>query len=154
MIDTSWQNVLFAFSLTLFAGLSTSIGSLLTFFNKAMNEKFLSISLGFSAGVMIYISFVEILAEANKALEGIYGLRTGGLITMFSFFGGMLLIFLINNFVAIQPRKLSRKMSEEKDENTDQLMRTGILSAVAIAIHNFPEGIATFVTALDSPLLE
>ena len=53
-------NVLFAFALTLFAGLSTGIGSALAFYSKKTNEKFLSAALGFSAGVMIYVSFVEL----------------------------------------------------------------------------------------------
>lgn len=104
----SWQNILFAFSLTLFAGLSTSIGSLFAFFTKTMNEKFLAVSLGFSAGVMIYISFVEILAGAQESLKTVYGGQQGELIAMLSFFGGMALIFLINKFISIQPRKWNK----------------------------------------------
>lgn len=153
MIDTSWQNILFAFSLTLFAGLSTSVGSLFTFFNQAMSKKFLSVSLGFSAGVMIYISFLEILTEASASLESIYGTVKGGLISILSFFGGMLLIFIINKTITIHPEPARQTTASEKDQGNKQLMRTGVLSALAIAIHNFPEGIATFVTALENPTL-
>lgn len=149
----SWQNILFAFSLTLFAGLSTSIGSLFAFFTKTMNEKFLAVSLGFSAGVMIYISFVEILAGAQESLKTVYGGQQGELIAMLSFFGGMALIFLINKFISIQPRKWNKIAQSETNKDNQQLIRTGMLSALAIAIHNFPEGIATFITALDDPTL-
>ena len=72
MINTDWQNVLFAFGLTLFAGLSTSVGSIFTFFPNKMSNKFLSISLGFSAGVMIYLSFMEILIGAEESLIEIF----------------------------------------------------------------------------------
>ena len=62
------ENVLFAFALTLFAGLSTGLGSMLAFFAKKTNTKFLSVSLGFSAGVMIYVSMIEIFFKAQDAL--------------------------------------------------------------------------------------
>ncbi|MGZ5264361.1 MAG: zinc transporter ZupT, partial [Kaistella sp.] len=61
-------NILLAFGLTLFAGLATGIGSLMAFHSKTYNPKFLAASLGFSAGVMIYVSFVEILVKAQTAL--------------------------------------------------------------------------------------
>ena len=88
--------VLYAFLLTLFAGLSTGIGSALAFFTKKTNTKFLSISLGFSAGVMIYVSFVEILSKANNSLVTFMGETKGGWITLAAFFGGVLFIALIN----------------------------------------------------------
>jgi len=59
------DNVLFAFGLTLFAGLSTGIGSALAFYTKKTNKKFLSAALGFSAGVMIYVSLVEIFVKSS-----------------------------------------------------------------------------------------
>ena len=71
------DNVLFAFALTLFAGLSTGIGSLISFFSKTTNKKFLSFSLGFSAGVMIYVSMIEIFQKANTALVNHMGLKKG-----------------------------------------------------------------------------
>ena len=79
--------VLFAFSLTLFAGLATGIGSALAFFTRKTNTKFLSIALGFSAGVMIYVSFVEIFFKAKDSLVGELGLVAGSWITVLAFFG-------------------------------------------------------------------
>ena len=71
------KNVLFAFSLTLVAGLSTGIGSALAFYTKQTNKKFLSVALGFSAGVMIYVSMIEIFAKSRSALEIVYGPTVG-----------------------------------------------------------------------------
>ena len=71
------QTVLFAFLLTLMAGLSTGIGSAMAFFTKRTNTRFLSIALGFSAGVMIYVSFTEIMGKATEALVSHCGETTG-----------------------------------------------------------------------------
>ncbi len=87
------------FCIPLIAGLSTGIGGLIAFFTKQTNTKFLSVILGFSAGVMIYISFVEILAEAFTELQHLLGSFQGSLITIVSFFAGIGLIMLIDRFV-------------------------------------------------------
>jgi len=96
MID---QNVLIAFFLTLFAGLATGIGSVLAFFTKRTNTKFLSISLGFSAGVMIYVSMVEIFFKAKESLIADLGEKTGSWITVISFFSGIFIIALIDKLI-------------------------------------------------------
>ncbi len=93
------QNILLAFGLTLIAGLATGIGSLLTLFAKKTNTKFLSIALGFSAGVMIYVSMVEIFVEARETLIGALGATTGSWVNIAAFFAGMLLIGFIDRFV-------------------------------------------------------
>ncbi|HRR35552.1 MAG TPA: zinc transporter ZupT, partial [Clostridia bacterium] len=87
-------NVWLAFGLTLIAGLSTGIGSLIAFFAKKTNTKFLSTSLGFSAGVMIYVSMVEIFSNASDVLTEVHGEKIGVLYTIIAFFGGMLFIAL------------------------------------------------------------
>ena len=156
------SNLYMAFLFTLIAGLSTGIGSLIAFLAKKTNKKFLSISLGFSAGVMIYVSMVEIFASAQDTLTTALGERFGSWVTVISFFGGMFLITLIDKFIPSEENphdiKLmdnvedSEKIIEEnKHKETSKLMRTGIFTALAIAIHNFPEGLATFVSALQSP---
>lgn len=146
------MNVLLAFSLTLVAGLSTGIGSAIAFFAKKTNTRFLSVSLGFSAGVMIYVSMIEIFAKARVALTADHGNFTGTLITVVSFFGGMLLIALIDKFIPKEqnPHDLRKveDMSEGKKLSHKKLLRTGTFTALAIAIHNFPEGLATFVSTL------
>ena len=93
------ENVLIAFGLTLFAGLATGIGSALAFFAKRTNTKFLSLSLGFSAGVMIYVSFVEIFIKARDALAEAFDLTKATWITVAAFFGGIFLIGIIDKLV-------------------------------------------------------
>lgn len=84
------ENVLLGFGLIIFAGLSTGIGSALAFFTKQTSKRFLSVSLGFSAGVMIYVSFVEIIAKAQDSLAAVYGDKGGWWVTAGAFFGGIL----------------------------------------------------------------
>lgn len=150
-------NVLFAFGLTLFAGLSTGIGSAMAFFAKQTNTKFLAISLGFSAGVMIYVSFVEIFVKAKEALSGAYGEVAGTWYTVLAFFGGVLFIALIDKFIpsAENPHELHlvEDMDNKPKVKDRKLMRMGLFTALAIGIHNFPEGLATFAAALEDPNL-
>jgi zinc transporter, ZIP family len=153
------NNILFAFSLTLFAGLATGVGSAIAFFAKKTNTKFLSISLGFSAGVMIYVSMIEIFFKAQESLTAELGERTGSWLTVLGFFGGMLLIALIDKFIP-EPGN-PHEMHNVKDVVTNEsnpasnkkLLRMGLFTALAIAIHNFPEGLATFMAALQDPSL-
>ncbi len=153
-----WTTLLFAFGLTLFAGLSTGIGSALAFFTRQTNTKFLSLALGFSAGVMIYVSFVEIFSKARNELAVVYGDRNGFVITTLAFFAGIALIGIIDKLIpsAENPHEIKAVEDiEKKDEalRSRKLMRMGVFTALAIAIHNFPEGLATFTAALTSPEL-
>ena len=103
------ENILFAFSLTLFAGLATGIGSLMAFFSKKFNPNFLSGALGFSAGVMIYVSFVEIFAKAKDSLIVSEGEVIGYWMTVGAFFAGIALIAIIDKLVpsAENPHEIS-----------------------------------------------
>jgi ZIP family zinc transporter len=143
-----------AFGMTLLAGLATGIGSVLALFARRTNTRFLSAALGFSAGVMIYVSFVEILAKARAGLVVELGARAGSWATVLAFFGGIALTALIDRLVptAENPHEVHR-IEEMQGRPHPQLMRMGMLSAAAIALHNFPEGIATFAAALDDPRL-
>ncbi|HOV26662.1 MAG TPA: zinc transporter ZupT [Pseudobacteroides sp.] len=151
------NNILLAFGLTLLAGLSTGIGSAIAFFAKKTNTKFLAFSLGFSAGVMIYVSMIEIFAQAQKSLIAELGLKAGSWVTVASFFGGMFLIALIDKVIPNEenPHHLHKveDLKEEKVQIEDNLMRTGIFTALAVGIHNFPEGLATFISALQQPTI-
>lgn len=168
IMDFSIENILFAFGLTLFAGLSTGIGSALAFFTKQTNKKFLSGALGFSAGVMIYVSFAEIFVKAKDSLTEVYGAPKGYWITTLAFFAGIAVIALIDKFVpeAENPHELRDIKDMEEANGVEEtkaieggtssdraLLRMGLFSALAIAIHNFPEGLATFTGALQDPAL-
>lgn len=150
------EDVLFALGLTVFAGLSTGIGSVMAFFSKSFNPKFLAGSLGFSAGVMIYVSLIEIFVKAKESLMAVYGPKPGYWATVISFFVGIGIIALIDKLVPSFENPHEVKNIEREglgSETKSKLMRMGVFSALAIAIHNFPEGLATFIGALHDPTL-
>jgi ZIP family zinc transporter len=189
--------ILLAFLLTTAAGLSTGIGSALPFFFRSFKEGYLAFFLGLSAGVMILVSFVELLPGAAEEL--------GTTWSLIAFFVGMVVVVIIDQLIpksknphhmgcdkelvtdvqsacADEQKEMAEVESmkeleiEEKNEASEEretnisrtiqteegkqasikrsaLIRTGVLSAIAIAIHNFPEGIATFATTLEDPSL-
>ncbi len=148
-----------AFLLTLFAGLSTALGAILAFWGGAKNTKFLSIGLGFSAGVMIYVSFVEILVKSQDAFTLKYGEILGESLGLVAFFIGIAFSFIIDQLIPdnINPHHTLdiEKSIDNDDLQTIQrhrapLARMGFFTAIAIALHNFPEGFATFVSALNN----
>ncbi len=152
-MDVDLTTLLVAFGLTLFAGLATGIGSFLAFFAKRTNTRILSVALGFSAGVMIYVSFVEIFFKAKTCLVDELGLRVGYGTTVLAFFSGMALIAIIDKLVPFFENPHEIRKAEEMDdpvlaEKFRKLYRMGMFTALAIAIHNFPEGLATFASAL------
>jgi len=147
------QTVLIAFGLTLFAGLSTGVGSALAFFARRTNTKLLSVALGFSAGVMIYVSFVEIFPKAKHSLVGELGEAAGYWATALAFFAGIAFIGMIDRLVPSFENPHEVRRAEQMDEPESaakfkKLYRMGLFTALAIAIHNFPEGFATFFSAL------
>nr|WP_319474506.1 zinc transporter ZupT [uncultured Sphaerochaeta sp.] len=149
------NTVVFALGLTVFAGLATGVGSALAFVSKKFNPKFLSGALGFSAGVMIYVSFIEIFAKARDSLLLPFGETKGYWITSIAFFGGIAVIAVIDKLIPSyeNPHEIGN-INETPDATSEKrLLRMGIFSALAIAIHNFPEGLATFMGALSDPHL-
>ncbi len=147
------NQVLFAFLLTLIAGLATGIGSVIAFKTNRTNKAFLALSLGFSAGVMIYVSFIEIFPKALIALKKTYSDDTAYLYTTLAFFAGVFLIGIIDKLIpeCQNPHELKSVSDLDNVSKDKSLLRMGIFSALAIAIHNFPEGIATFTAALTDP---
>lgn len=172
-------NVWIALGLTIFAGAATGIGSGIAFFARRTNYRFLSVSTGFSAGVMIYVSFVEILGKGQEALTQAYGETWGAWVNVAAFFVGIALIGAIDRLIpeAENPhephtakaraalceqigmetevtdsqKKRPSDETEPEDEDQEALLRMGLFSALAIGIHNFPEGLATFLSALQDP---
>ncbi|HRX15894.1 MAG TPA: zinc transporter ZupT [Spirochaetota bacterium] len=151
MID---ENFWFALGLTLFAGLSTGFGSLMALFSKDFKPRFLALSLGFSAGVMIYVSLIEIFVKSRESLTAFYGERLGHWATVASFFGGIAVIAIIDKMIPSyeNPHEL-KSVKQGVDSENKKLLRMGMFSALAIAIHNFPEGLATFMAAIADPAL-
>jgi ZIP family zinc transporter len=154
----------FAFGLTLLAGLATGVGSALAFFAKRTNLRLLAQTLAFSAGVMLYVSFMEILPASSDHLAPHFGATAAGWLANAGFFGGILAMALIDYLVpsADNPHELradsdldALKVAGGRGTGTQDhgahLGRLGFFTAAAIAIHNFPEGMATFLAALDDP---
>ena len=169
----TFEQIFIAMLLTLFEGFSTAIGSIIAFFSRKDDLRVLSLGLGFSAGVMIYISFMEILPTALKDFKNYYNSHWAELLGLACFFGGILISLLIDKLIPedVNPHEPKEDLSELKicplpqkgqnppkfhpgeklhQINTKALKRTGIFTALAIAIHNFPEGFATFISSLDN----
>jgi len=171
-----------AFGFTLFAGMATGIGSIIAFTAKRTNYRFLSVATGFSAGVMLYVSFVEIFFKGAESLTVQYGDYWGHWVNAASFFGGILLIGVIDNLIPSaenphepHPEELTAPLRDplapvpedyhaacqgietgllsgpDYTASNSRLMRMGLFTALAIGIHNFPEGLATFLAALQDP---
>jgi ZIP family zinc transporter len=145
------SNFILALTLTLIAGLSTGLGGAIIIFTKRLSNKFLAASLGFSAGVMIFISLVEIFGEAQESMVVLYGEKMGHLYTLLAFFAGMGIIALIDNLVPSGENPHEMNSISLESAGNKNLMRLGVFSAIAIAIHNFPEGMATFVSTMENP---
>ena len=148
-ITLTFESILLALGLTLVAGMSTSIGGLMAFSKTATNTRFLSGALGLSAGVMIYVAFMEMIPETLEVLTGEYGDTMANIYMLIAFFGGMGLIALIDFLIPEDENPHEFHRVESAKDKADKLKRTGFMLALAIGIHNFPEGMATFVSALD-----
>ena len=145
------KTILSAFVLTMLAGLSTGIGGMMVFFTKKTDVRFLAVMLGFSAGVMIYVSLAEIFPQAQALLGASFGEKHGMLHTILAFFGGMLIIAVIDKLIPCEenPHEFACPV-EGRPQHAARLKRTGVITALVIALHNLPEGIATFVSGTQS----
>jgi len=129
--------------LSTLAGLSTLIGSLLGLLTKEPGARFMALTLGFSGGVMLHVSFVELLQS---------GVRSAGFAPAHvAFFAGMAAMFLVD--VLIPHEYMAEQAHSGQTGQQNQLLKTGLFVALGIGIHNFPEGMASFVGALQDPSL-
>lgn len=165
-MDFSFENILLAFLLALFAGASTCVGAVIAFFGKKDDTKMLSAGLGFSAGVMVYIAFMELLPKSISEFGRFYD--SGEFIALCVFFASMLGCIFIDKVVPsdVNPHEIGANsqydelkfcLIDEKEKHIKNdknkkavLRRTGIFTALAIGLHNFPEGFATFASSLES----
>ncbi|MFP4373314.1 MAG: zinc transporter ZupT [Spirochaetaceae bacterium] len=180
------QDVWVALGLTVFAGMATAIGSVIAFTAKRTNYRFLSVATGFSAGVMLYVSFVEIFLKGSESLSVTYGDYWGNWVNAGAFFAGVVFIGLIDTLIPAEenPHETPAESqtaplhggsfhtsnhadpptqtgtadaATQQDASSDiphqKLMRMGLFTALAIGIHNLPEGLATFLASLEDPAL-
>lgn len=154
--------LILAFAVTLGAGLATGIGSTIAFFAKTTNKGFFAVSMGFSAGVMIYLSFVEILPKATDYLSTEVTEVQAAALAAGALVAGLVLMAVIDALVpsGANPHENTNvellgesqtPLPELEEKRNKALLRMGVFVALAIAIHNFPEGLATFLLVLDDP---
>jgi ZIP family zinc transporter len=159
-------NFWIAMGLTTFAGLSTGIGSMIAFFSTRENYRFLSWATGFSGGVMLYVSFMEIMPKALNALMQERAGNGPEVIATAAFFGGIIFSLVVDQLIPHADNPHEARTDEElacvgefcpipaeDDRPLAHLERTGVFTALAVGFHNFPEGMVTFLAALQDPRL-
>lgn len=122
------NQTIYAFILTLIAGLSTLIGSFLIFIKR--NNNIIIFSLAFASGVMIFVSLFDLIPESFILLSNKYNLFLSILLIAIFFCIGVIISMTINKYIPT---------------NNNKLYRVGVISMLAIILHNIPEGIVTFI---------
>ncbi|HBN53234.1 zinc transporter ZupT [Stenotrophomonas sp. MYb238] len=145
------DNLWIAFALTLAAGLATAIGSVMVLFSRRPDPRLLAFGLAFAGGAMVYVSLSEILNKSVAAFALAHGDRLGFTYGTLSFLAGMLLIVAIDHLIPNPHESLDKQDPLFRADNRGYIRRVGLLTAVAITAHNFPEGLATFFATLESP---
>jgi zinc transporter, ZIP family len=151
MTDIALHNWWIALAVTTAAGLATGFGSLLVLFAKAPNARLLAFGLAFAGGAMVYVSLGEILNKSILSFTLAFGDRAGFSWGTLSFLAGVLLIVTIDRLVPNPHERLEVDDPYFRQHNRDYVRRVGLLTAVAITAHNFPEGLATFFATLEDP---
>ncbi len=139
--------------LTLFAGMSTLLGGFITFFVKRNNLKALSVGLGFSAGVMVYVSLNELMTEAPEMLSAFYSEIPAKALTFGGFTLGIIIAILIDYFIPDHIESDFLNTQSKRCQQRHQIKRAGLITAFAVTLHNFPEGMATFLVSSQDIML-
>lgn len=137
---------LVAFVLSLLAGLATGVGGVLGVLGGGMSRRFLAASLGFAAGVMACVSTLELLPQSAADLSA--ASASPWLALLAAVLGGVAVVAFS---AAARLRRRTELPAGGDARQRALLLRTGLVTAVAITAHNFPEGFATFLTALHDP---
>ena len=151
MLDASTSSVLVALAVTLAAGLATGLGSLLVIFARGPNPRLLAFGLAFAGGAMVYVSLTEIFGKSVASFALAYDARLGFTYATFAFLAGVLLIMVIDMLVPNPHDTLASDDPALRQHNREYIRRVGLMTAVAITAHNFPEGLATFFATLNNP---
>lgn len=165
--------VLVAFAITFAAGMATVLGSLLVIWAQRTNTRLLAFGLAFSGGAMVYVSLVEIFVKANESFAKTADAQTAYMYATLFFFAGVAILFAIDRFVPNPHTGLDEKQvrsaaldaapnnggeapaafsdGQPPTKQNAALARIALLAAMAITLHNLPEGLATFFATLDNP---
>lgn len=151
MIEPTFFAVMLALGVTLAAGLATGLGGLLVFASKTPSPRILAFGLAFAGGAMVYVSLSEILFKSITSFSEGVGDKAGFTYATLAFLAGMFLIAIIDHFIPNPHESLEANDPVFKEKNMEYIKRVGVLTALAITAHNFPEGLATFFAMLDNP---
>lgn len=143
--------MLYALILSATAGFATTLGGIFGMLYRKGDYKWLSASLGFSSGVMIYVSFMELFANGQDALVEYFGSFKGGLWALVSFLIGIMVVVGVNRLIPDLHGPDVVQSNAEYDGQSKSLWRTGMVTTIVIALHNFPEGMVTFLGSLENP---
>ena len=141
------QSYLIPFLITLFAGLSTTLGGLVVFFGNTKKLNWLSFTMSFAAGVMLYVSLIEILPESYFEFKHTNDQNTALLYVLGFFIFGVL--FGVFTDKILPEQKINNQVNKSINSNNKKIYRSGILIALTMALHNFPEGIVTFIGSVN-----
>lgn len=142
------QSAQFALILSFLAGISTVLGACIVFISKRTSKRTIAFALGFAGGVMICVSFTDLFPFAESTLVKYYGSLYGVLLTMIYMLSGAIFAMLINKFIPQENHLVA-----DSNSSNARLFRVGIVSMIAITLHNFPEGIATFMSSYQNAAL-
>lgn len=142
------SNFIIAFIFTLIAGLATCIGGLLVTFINYKNYNYISILLGLSSGILIVISLTQLYSSSLNSFLNCKNYSMTHIYSALSFLVGMFICYIINTFI---PNRSSSDNNVNNSITENELYKVGVLSMLAVIIHNFPEGIITFMTTINNP---
>lgn len=145
-----------ALLVALLAGLATSVGGLLAMNKRTLERRALAVALAFSAGAMILISMIQVIPLGVEYMEQVTSPRNAQVVVWLSFFGGIGMVLAIDRLLpdVLNPNEVSGlegDITEADTRSTRKLMRSGLLVALVLGLHNFPEGMATFFTMYQEP---
>ncbi len=140
-------NVWIALAICAGAAAATMLGGVSVLRSQSASPRLLAFGLAFAGGAMVYISLVEIFVKSIQAFSQSFPDKQAYSYATLSFFGGVLLLILIDHFIPNPHNELADPHTKDKAH----LRRVGLLAALAITAHNFPEGMATFFATLDNP---
>ena len=143
--------MLYALILSATAGFATTLGGVLGMLYRKGDHKWLSASLGFSSGVMIFVSFMELFANGQDVLTEYFGSLWGGIQALISFLVGIMVVIGVNRLIPDLRGPDIALSNTGHDRHSKSLWRTGMLTTIVIALHNFPEGMVTFLGSLENP---
>ena len=141
--------VLLAFAVCTLAAVTTALGSLVLFRAKGPDPRLLAFGLAFAGGAMVYISLVEILVKSQIAFGADHPDQEGYGLATLAFFCGVMMIFALDKFLPNPHGPIEG--GEYQHDDHKHVARVGLMAAIAITAHNFPEGMATFFATLDDP---